>query len=622
MSCINKIIFVAALVFCFPHNAMLYAYNVDEIKVYNSSNEIPADQGKLSVAFIDVKIPDGSYIYANPKGKGTGRPTEIIFEKNMFIKSWEVRYPEGEKYMSPGDSDYVYVYRKTARLPVAFVLKNNVPDGKYNLKVNVSILMCNSEACIPVERKIELPVKVKRGILSNNSTILENIGEFFSLKKNINGTSLNANLKRETITGSHETDIPSGIVFSPQYQGGEISGLLQAVIFGLIAGFILNFMPCVLPVVSLKIFSFVHNAGEKKTIIVKQGLLFSAGIITSFLVLAALASFSGHKWGGLFQERLFIIIMASFIFAMALSFLGVFTMSAPLSAGKLASKIHGVYADAFIKGAVATLLATPCSGPFLGGTLAWALTRPPEIIFIIFITMGIGMALPYMILALNPSLIRFIPAPGAWMGLFERIMGFILMFTVVYLAGILDGSSRMGLILFILFLSMGLWQYGQFGSIDKERWKRVVSFVMLFVIVLTGYFLSFRYFYTEKIAVHERIDFSSERILKNRDNGIITVVEFTAKWCPNCTLVEKLALNKEEVKKLFARENIEFMVADITFKNIQAESLMNRLGSKSIPLLVILPPGEGFSAPFCLRDLYSSGDVIRSLEKADKFIMK
>jgi thiol:disulfide interchange protein DsbD len=479
--------------------------------------------------------------------------------------------------------------------------------------------MCTSDACLPVERTVNILFSVKRGIGDSTYLKMNRLGEFLSLEKSPAAVA-STNIKN---TGSgDDSGIFESIEFNPQYPEGDITGLFKAVIFGLIAGFILNFMPCVLPVVSLKIMSFVMNAGENRRVIVTQGVLFSAGIIVSFLILASLAAFSGHQWGTLFQDRLFLIFMTSFIFAMALSLFGVFTFNIPFMAGRAVSRTRGIYADAFIKGIVATLLATPCSGPFLGGTLAWTLTRPPEVIFVIFLSVGVGMALPYMLLALNPSLLRFLPKPGAWMNNFEKAMGFLLMFTVVYLLGILDDSGRMGLILFLLFLSAGLWQFGEFGSVISARWKRVVSFIILLIIAAAGYGLSFNYFYKDKILSYEKIDFNGERILQNRDKGIITVLEYTADWCPNCSLVEKLALQRDEVQKLFERDDVEFMVADLTLKNSQAESLMAKLGSKSIPLLAVFPPGSGFTSPLCLRDIYSEEDVISAVKTAAEFTTK
>lgn len=616
---IELLLLIISLFFALSADAAVDS--ADEISVSNASGEIYVVPGKTAAAVIAVRIPDAHYIYANPKGPGIGRATEVSVVQNDLIEAYEARYPEGEEYLARGDTSPVYIYRKSVRLPFAFTIKNNARPGEYSLKVKVSILMCTSDACIPVEKNVDIAVRVRSEI--QGSAVVGNLDEFLSLKKNINAGS--AQLKTDQVrnTGIAEAGgagIPESIKFTPDYSDGDIAGIFEAILLGLIAGFILNFMPCVLPVVSLKIMSFVINAGEKRKVIVTQGFLFSAGIIASFLVLAGLAAFSGYKWGALFQEKFFLIIMATFIFSMALSLFGVFTFNVPLFAGRAVSKTHGIYTDAFIKGAMATLLATPCSGPFLGGTLAWSLTRPPEIIFIIFISVGFGMALPYMMLVLSPSLIKKIPKPGDWMINFEKAMGFILMFTVVYLIGILDNTVRMGSVLFLLFVAVGLWQFGIYGSADRERWKRWISFAVMLAVFSAGYLLSFEYFYSERNLSGERNAFSSAGIMKNRDNGIITVVEFTAEWCPNCSLVEKISLEKEKVRKLFARNDVEFMVADITQKHTEAESLMNRLGSRSIPLLAVFPPGEGFSSPYCLRDIYSADDVADAVGKAEKFI--
>jgi len=627
MNKMNKIISASTLIFLLycavPLNSA--ENNRDAIPVYNVSGEITVPPGKTAAAVIAVEIPDGSYIYSNPKGPGIGKAAEVTIEKNRIIGQWEARFPEGEKYQAKGDPDHVYIYKKIVRLPFTFTVNKYAAAGNYTVKVKVSLLACSSESCIPVERTVDFAVKVTRGVQGDNPYEMNRLGEFLSLRKTVN-TGLQQPdkdlIRDDGNNGIGKTGIPGDIIFTPGYPDGEITGILKAVFFGLIAGFILNFMPCVLPVVSLKIMSFVMNSGEKKRVVVTQGFLFSAGIIVSFLALASLAAFSGYKWGELFQQRFFIILMASFIFSMALSLFGVFTFNVPVFAAKAVSKTHGIYTDAFIKGVVATLLATPCSGPFLGGTLAWALTRPPEIIFIIFLSIGFGMALPYMLLALYPSLLRLLPGPGEWMNHFEKVMGFLLMFTVVYLLGILDNYSKVRFVLFLLFLSIALWQFGTFGSLDKERRKRIVSFTVMIAIVATGYFLSFSCLNDREVFPGEKISFDTERILKNRGDGIISVVEFTADWCPNCSFVEKVALKNERVQKLFGENDIEFIVADLTRKNPEAEALLNRLGGKSIPFLAVFPPGEDFISPVCLRDIYSADDVVNAVGIAEKSILK
>ena len=589
-------------------------YALDEAAISISPDELKTAAGDMGAGAIVIEMPKNSYIYANPKGEGIGRATEITIEKKPFIKHFDIRYPKGEEYYAQGESKSVYIYRKTVRFPFIYEIDKNTSLGNYIIKANVSILMCTQDACFPVERSIDIPISVTSNNLDNNSAAMNRFKEFLSLKSNEAATNIDNDIK---INSHSDISIFDDITFTPNYLGGKVTGIIQAIIFGLIAGFILNFMPCVLPVVSLKIMSFVLNGGEDKRIIAAQGVFFSAGIIVSFIFLAVLAAFFGYKWGELFQSETFLIIMASFIYAMALSLLGVFTFSISFSVETPANRVHGVYRDSFFKGIIATLLATPCSGPFLGGALAWALTMPPAIIFIVFLSVGIGMALPYMLLSLNPSFLKFIPKPGEWMNNFQTAMGFILMFTVVYLFSILDNSMKAGFVLFLLFLSIGLWQFGKFGSIDKGRGKRYLAFIILAAIIITGYLISFKYLFNERVFHYKKTNFSFERILDNKKTGIITVVNFTADWCPNCSLTERVSLQNMGVQEFLSKDNIEFMTADITKRNMEAEILMNKLGSRSIPLLAIFPTGEGFNSPICLRDIYSSRDVIDALTLAE-----
>jgi thiol:disulfide interchange protein DsbD len=414
-----------------------------------------------------------------------------------------------------------------------------------------------------------------------------------------------------------------GFRFSPRYIESGVTGIVQAVLFGIIAGFLLNLMPCVLPVVSLKVMSFVKHADKKRKELVFLGVFFSLGILTSFAVLASLAAFFGYKWGGLFQHRLFLVSMTGIVFALALSLFGVFSINAPAFAGKALKEKENYYLDAYVKGLLATLLATPCSGPFLGGTLAWTLSQRPAVIFIVFMCIGFGMALPYIILTINPKFLKYIPKPGEWIKTFEQIMAFLLIFTVIYLLGIFDTSSLLPMIAFIGFLAVGFWQYGRYGAIYQSIATRTVSSIILILIIITGYFVSFHYLYSEKkitnISAH---DFSVQRLLENKDTGRISVIEFTAGWCPNCRLVEKITLHTDKITTALRDSSIDFMVADITGSNPAAEKLMLLFRSQSIPLLAIVPPGESFNRPVILRDIYSEHDVLKAIEMAREGIKR
>jgi thiol:disulfide interchange protein len=167
------------------------------------------------------------------------------------------------------------------------------------------------------------------------------------------------------------------------------------------------------------------------------------------------------------------------------------------------------------------------------------------------------------------------------------------------------------------FIAVGFWQYGIYGSVTQERVKRGISFIVLIGVITGGYLLSFEYIYKEnKEAVTSKTAFSAERLLKNRDSAKISVIEFTADWCPNCRLVEKVTLHSTEVAEAMNDISVDFMVADITGKNRDAERLMLLFKSQAIPLLAIVPPGETFTRPIILRDIYSKKDVLKALASA------
>lgn len=593
-------------------------YADDSLKIQNLTGEITAVPGKSATFFIGIDIPEGYYIYANPKGPGTGMATEALPVFPFKPDFREIRYSRGEEYRAEGDTADVYIYKKSAKIGISFLPPDKVKTGTYPAKVKVKALMCGYGACTPFEQTLAVSVKIAAADTVDPSQELAG-KQFLSMPEGV-PVFETADAKKIVNSGKMVTLIKS-LKFSPVCPERGITGLIEAILLGILAGFILNFMPCVLPVVSLKILSFMENAHKSRKIIFMQGLLFSAGIIASFLALASLAAFWGYKWGALFQNRIFIIIMTAFVFAMALSMFNVYIINTPAFTGKLISKRRNIYPDAFIKGVVATLLATPCSGPLLGGTLAWVLQRPPVEIFAVFFSIGVGMALPYVILTARPALIRYIPKPGEWTVVFEEVMGFLLILTALYLVWISDISFRMNLVFFLFFVALAFWQYGRFGSLDRGSVSRIVSEVMLVVILAGGYFVSFNMM-ERKADAAERIPFSMERVLSNKDKGIISVIDFTADWCPNCKLVEKTVLEDERILRLFSRNDVDFMIADITVTHPEAEELMHSMGSSSIPFLAIIPPGEGFETPACVRDIYSVRTVIEGITYAEKFIKK
>jgi len=583
-----------------------------EFRIYPSSKitRVSPDSGFIALF---VEIPENKYIYGNPKGPGIGKPTTITVKHPSYFNFKPARFLTPKQYTAPGESKHVWIYENNTTIFLPFTIKEKTPEGQYTITITVDVLICDTSLCAP--KIIELNSIIH--VLKKGTPVLldENLQSQFSLSRSSDGI---------VPFKTTEKDINSTIsmpAFQPRYlRSSSITNIVQAILFGILAGFILNFMPCVLPVVSLKIMGFIKLAGQNRSEFLKHGFLFTGGIITSFLVLAILASSLGYNWGSLFQDRLFLITMIAVVFALTLSMFEIFTINIPSFASKVDVSSHQ-YLESFTKGLLATLLATPCSGPFLGGTLAWSLTQTPVIVFIIFMSIGIGMALPYIILTLNPRLMKFIPKPGEWMTTFERIMAFLLLATTIYLIGILDTELIMPTLWFLLIFAFGLWQYGKYGAIHQTKIKRVISISILIILTFTGYIFSYSYLY--KSAAPEKIDdlhFSMEKLYKSRDAGKISIVKFTADWCPNCVFVESTSLYTEKVIDIVKKGDIHIYIADITRKNHEAEALLEKLGSHSIPFLAIFPPHSDFTRPICLRDIYSEDDVLNAIEEARKAI--
>ena len=269
--------------------------------------------------------------------------------------------------------------------------------------------------------------------------------------------------------------------------------LLVALGFALMGGFILNFMPCVLPVIGLKVMSFVQQAGADRKQAFMLNLWYSLGLMSVFMVLATLAALFSFGWGQQAQYTAFNITMTAIIFVMGLSFLGVWEIPIPgfVGSGKMAenSEKEGASA-AFIKGIITTILAVPCSGPGIATALAWSAGQPTYLVYLVFFAMGLGMAMPYVIIGLNPGLVKFLPKPGAWMDTFKQIMGFALLGTVVFLFTFIEPSMIIPTLAFLIVLWFACWLIGQIPfsastgtTVKYWGWALGVSAVLGFFIL-------------------------------------------------------------------------------------------------------------------------------------------
>ena len=413
-----------------------------------------------------------------------------------------------------------------------------------------------------------------------------------------------------------------------------------------VAGLLLNFMPCVLPVVGIKLLSLVKQADLDRRRIMLTNVVYSAGLISVMVVLASLAVFAGFGWGEQFSHLGFNVTLTGLVFAFSLSLLGVWEL--PSIGISQTSKSSDGYGAAFGNGVLSTVLATPCSGPFLGVALAWAVAQPAYWTYAVFVTIGLGMASPFLLIGIFPKLVRFLPRPGAWMIVFKQLTGFVMLASVVYLLSTLPAASVVPTLLLLLGIGIALWMTSfvpVYESIPRKLgvWTAASVVVIAVAVVSFGWLkeVSERRFEREAdrlfasrsngIAAKTREassfdkkssiaweDFSRERLESLLQEGQPVFIDFTADWCLTCKSNELLAIETEGVADALKAGNVVAMRADKTTPNPNADQLLRKLGnsSASIPFYALFKKGQPKN-PIVMDGLYSSPDAfVKNIQSA------
>jgi thiol:disulfide interchange protein len=419
----------------------------------------------------------------------------------------------------------------------------------------------------------------------------------------------------------YEVNLRSGTAAAAAGATMDLAGVFQAVVFALLGGLILNVMPCVLPVIALKIFGFVSEAGDRPDKAFRLALAFSAGMLICFAILAAIVTLfravgAQVGWGFQFQDYRFVLAISCLVFAFALNLFGVFelTVSARATSG-LANLAAGTgYGSAFFQGAFATVLATPCTAPFLGTASAFAFTQPAWTTFLIFFSIGIGMALPYLVLAAQPKWLKHLPKPGNWMVRLKQVLGFLLLATLLWLSWIVgrlrgvDGMVELGGLL--LIIGVLAWIKGSFWtpvSPARSRFLAGVAMVAVVVIAIGSY-----WFVTAPSQLSWQA-FSQESLDSALQSGRPVFVDFTADWCLTCKANERFALDTPEVRKAFAEHGVVVLRADWTHGDPEITQLLKEHGRAGVPMYLFYPGGTN-RQPAVLPELITSQTVLNALK--------
>ena len=396
--------------------------------------------------------------------------------------------------------------------------------------------------------------------------------------------------------------------------------LPRALGFGFLGGCILNLMPCVLPVIALKIFGFLGQAGESRQRVFRTGLAFVGGIFAWFLGLAALivaarAAGAQVTWAFQFQNPAFVLGMLLLVFVFALNLLGVFELWLPGSGKLVALSGRDGYGGAFLHGMFATLLATPCTAPFLGSALAFAFTQSPPVTLAMFASIAAGMSFPYLLLTARPGWMRYLPKPGLWMVRLKQAMGFLMLGTVVWLLGVLGSQSgatgAVGAAWILLGLGAACWVFGTWGTPEAKGWQKALALAAMAALIGLGVLLAARQS-APSAAGWEA--WSPERVTALQEEGKPVFIDFTADWCLNCKYNERFVLDTPPVRE--ALRGFATLKADWTRGDARITAELKRLGRAGVPVYVVLPPDGG--APEVLPELLTQRTVLEALERAKR----
>ena len=455
-------------------------------------------------------------------------------------------------------------------------------------------------------------------------------GVVLELKKDANLTAAPAKLSgvielsggRNYVIAAVSGTVPVAAAVRPPSNVGEA---LRFAGLAFIGGMILNLLPCVFPVLFIKGLSLVQASGEERHKLLGHGLTYTAGILASFWVLVAVllglrAAGTSLGWGFQFQSPVFVALMAGLLFFLALSLAGQFEIGLTLTSagGSLAQK-QG-YAGSFFTGVLAVVVATPCTAPFMGAAIGFALAQSGLVTFAVFTALGLGLAAPYVLLTIQPAWTRLLPKPGAWMEVLKQAASVPLFGFVIWLVWVLAqtrGSAAVAMLLaMFLFLAIAGWVLGRWPA----RGATTAAAALVIVVAAGGCIYGVTTM-TEPVSAASSAGAANERwepwsqaaVDKYRAAGRPVFVDFTASWCLSCQVNERVALRTTTVDEAFKQHNVALLKADWTSHDDAISQALASYGRSGVPAYALYASNQ--SAPTLLPEVLTPGIVVDALNK-------
>lgn len=412
------------------------------------------------------------------------------------------------------------------------------------------------------------------------------------------------------------------VVAAPPAEPAGVGTVLFTLAAAFVGGLVLNLMPCVFPVLSLKVLGIVEQSRSEGRAAWHHGIVFGVGVLVSFwvmsgLLLAVRAAGQEVGWGYHLQNPVMIGFLAILFLLIGLNLFGVFEV------GENLTQLSGVadqkkgFAGSFWSGVLTTLAATPCTAPFMGGAVGFALSQPAWVALLIFSALALGVAAPYMTLTLFPALLEKLPAPGAWMVTFKQILAFPMLLAMVWLVwvfGSQTGNDRMALLLIALLgVSFASWLYGKWGCSFEPRVKikgNVAAGLVMVLSLYTAYTAS-----QEPLGKELWQPYSPELVARLKSEGKPFFLDFTADWCTSCKANEFVALTDKEVLQKFQDLEVVMVKGDWTKKDPVITNALAEFQRAGVPLYVLYPGQD--AEPLVLPEILFPGTVLEALEKVN-----
>ena len=393
---------------------------------------------------------------------------------------------------------------------------------------------------------------------------------------------------------------------------GRLGGILLLAFAG---GLILNLMPCVFPVLGIKVLGFVQQAGQDRKKVMYHGFAFTIGVLVSFWILSGillLLRAGGQQlgWGFQLQSPIFILGLTIFLFIFGLNLSGVFEFAQ--SAVGIGSRLMGKegLTGSFFSGVLATVVSTPCAAPFLAPALGTALTLPPITSILIFTFIALGLSTPYLLLSISPKLVNILPRPGEWMETFKQLMAFPLYATAAYLfwgyIALVNEEKLLNGMIALTLIALGVWVYGRFCKIGQRPIKQKVFTAITVVILAAGLYLAFK-----PIHKLEWQPWSQETLTTLRNEGRTVYVDFTARWCATCQVNKRVVFGNHEFQKVIKQQNIALLKADWTNRDPKITEELRKFNRSAVPFNLIYKPNE--KDPIILPEILTPSRVMQEL---------